>query len=139
MASSCRAARATSTIWWSVRRACSWSRRRPWPDASCASRTGPGDGPASVARLAGALLAEADEGPLPLVPAAQSAQALVELALMLPLVLGIVFGTIALSRLIQAQTAVVAVAHEAARAGSLGASPAEAVARMRQRVELVAP
>ena len=94
---------------------------------------------AEVDRLAGALLAEADEGPLPLVPAAQSAQALVELALMLPLVLGIVFGTIALSRLIQAQTAVVAVAHEAARAGSLGASPAEAVARMRQRVELVAP
>jgi hypothetical protein len=92
-----------------------------------------------VDRLVGALLAEADESPLHLVPAEQSAQALVELALMLPLVLAIVFGTVALSRLIQAQTAVVTVAHEAARAGSLAVSAEDAVARMQHRVELVAP
>src|SRR5207245_7229531 len=92
-----------------------------------------------VDQLVGALLSETDDSPFHSVPAAQSAQALVELALMLPLVLAIVFGTVALSRLIQAQTAVVAVAHEAARAGSLGVSAEDAVRRMRQRVELVAP
>jgi len=92
-----------------------------------------------VDQVVGALLAEADDGPLHIMPAAESAQALVEVALLLPLVLAIVFGTVALSRLIQAQTAVVAVAHEAARAGSLGVSPDDAVERMRRRVELVAP
>ena len=86
-----------------------------------------------------ALLAEADEVPIVLPSAAQSAQALVECALILPLVLALVFGTVALSRVIQAQTAVVAVAHEAARAGSLGASDADAAERMRQRAALVAP
>jgi Nuclease-related domain/TadE-like protein len=92
-----------------------------------------------VDRLVGALLAEAEAGPIRVVPAAQSAQALVECALILPLVLALLFGTVALSRVIQAQTAVVAVAHEAARAGSLAASGADAVARMRQRARLVAP
>ena len=92
-----------------------------------------------VDQVVGALLAEAGAGPINVVPAAQSAQALVECALILPLVLAVLFGTVALSRVIQAQTAVVAVAHEAARAGSLGASNADAAQRMRQRAALVAP
>jgi membrane protein implicated in regulation of membrane protease activity len=68
----------------------------------------------------------------------QSAQALVELALLLPVALALVFGTIALSRLVQTQTAVIAVAHETARAGALGRSPQDAVIRMRERMALVA-
>jgi hypothetical protein len=92
--------------------------------------------PDEVAAVVEALLVEADERR---VPVSQSAQALVEAALALPLVLSLVFGTLALSRIIQAQTAVVAVAHEAARAGALAASPDDAVNRMRRRVELVAP
>jgi hypothetical protein len=71
--------------------------------------------------------------------AAQSAQALVELALALPLVLALLFGTLALSRVVQAQTAVVALAHEAARAGALATGPDDAVDRMRHRLNLVAP
>jgi hypothetical protein len=71
--------------------------------------------------------------------AAQSAQAMVELALTLPLVLALLFGTLALSRVVQAQTAVVSLAHEAARAGALATGPEDAVDRMRQRVDLVAP
>jgi Nuclease-related domain/TadE-like protein len=70
---------------------------------------------------------------------AQRAQALVEVALLLPVILALVFGTLALSRLIQAQTALVAVAHEAARAGALGDDPADAIERMQRRVDLVAP
>src|SRR5439155_9921819 len=70
---------------------------------------------------------------------AQSAQALVEVALTLPLILSLVLGTVALSRIVQAQTAVVAVAHEAARAGALASDPDDAVSRMRRRVDLVAP
>lgn len=69
----------------------------------------------------------------------QTAQAVVELALALPLVLALAFGTLALSRLVQAQTAVVAVAHEAARAGALAPNAQEAVDRIRQRATLVAP
>jgi hypothetical protein len=71
--------------------------------------------------------------------AEQSAQALVEVALVLPLVLALLFGTLALSRVVQAQTAVVAIAHEAARAGALATGPDDAVERMRRRVDLVAP
>jgi hypothetical protein len=72
-------------------------------------------------------------------PARQSAQALAELAIVLPIVLALVFGTLAVSRIVQARTAAIAVAHEAARAAALADSPAEAVDRMRQRAELVAP
>ncbi|HEX8969392.1 MAG TPA: nuclease-related domain-containing protein, partial [Chloroflexota bacterium] len=68
-----------------------------------------------------------------------SAQALVEVALVLPVVVSLVFGTIALSRYVQTETAVIAVAHEGARAAALANDPREAVARMRQRVTLVAP
>jgi hypothetical protein len=71
--------------------------------------------------------------------AAQSAQAMVELALALPLVLALLLGTLALSRVVQAQTAVVALAHEAARAGALATGPDDAVDRMRHRLDLVAP
>ena len=68
-----------------------------------------------------------------------TAQALVELALALPVVLALAFGTLAMSRLVQAQTAVVAVAHEAARAGALAPSAQDAVDRIRERAALVAP
>ena len=72
-------------------------------------------------------------------PVRQSAQALAELAIALPLMLALVFGTMVVSRLVQARTATIAVAHEAARAAALANTPAEAVERMRQRAELVAP
>jgi hypothetical protein len=93
--------------------------------------------PAEVEAVVAALLEEARADPLR--AARRSAQALVELALMLPVVLALVFGTIVVSRLVQTRTAVIAVAHEAARAGALANSPAEAATRMRQRAELVAP
>jgi hypothetical protein len=70
---------------------------------------------------------------------AQSAQALIEVALAVPVVLALVFGTLALSRIVQAQTAVVAVAHEAARAGALAMNQGDAIERMRRRADLVAP
>jgi hypothetical protein len=54
-------------------------------------------------------------------------------------VLGLLFGTVVLSRIVQAQTAVVAVANEAARAGALADTPAHAVERMQQRADEVAP
>jgi hypothetical protein len=69
----------------------------------------------------------------------QSAQALVEMALLLPVVLALVFGTIAISRIVQTRTAVIGVAQEAARAAALASSPTDASARMRARAELVAP
>jgi hypothetical protein len=46
---------------------------------------------------------------------------------------------VALSRVIRGQAAVVAVAHEAARAGALGSGPADAANRLVQRALLVAP
>jgi hypothetical protein len=95
--------------------------------------------PAEVEAVVNVLLLEADERRLPMTTRAQSAQGLIEAALTLPLVLSLLFGTLALSRVIQAQTAVVAVAHEAARAGALASSPDDAISRMRQRVDLVAP
>ena len=95
--------------------------------------------PAEVEAVVNALLVEANERRLLLSHRVQSAQALVEAALTLPIVLSLVFGTLALSRIVQAQTAVVAVAHEAARAGALASTPDEAVTRMRRRVDLVAP
>jgi TadE-like protein len=69
----------------------------------------------------------------------RSAQALVEMALLLPVVLALVFGTIAISRIVQTRTAVIAVAQEAARAAALASSPTDASARMRARATLVAP
>jgi len=57
----------------------------------------------------------------------------------LPIVLALVFGTLAVSRVVQARTAAIAIAHEAARAAALADSPEQAVDRMRQRAELVAP
>jgi hypothetical protein len=93
--------------------------------------------PADVDTVARALLDEADQQVRPTLR--QSAQALVEFALLLPLVLALVFGTIAVSRTVQTQSAVIAVAHEAARAGALGRNPQDAVERMRERVTLVAP
>ncbi|HEV7661941.1 MAG TPA: NERD domain-containing protein [Chloroflexota bacterium] len=69
---------------------------------------------------------------------AQSAQALVEAALALPIVVALLFGTLALSRVVQAQTAVTAVAHETARAGALAMTADDAVERMRTRASLVA-
>jgi uncharacterized membrane protein len=77
--------------------------------------------------------------PLPRLPVRQPAQALVELALLLPVVLVLVFGTIGMSRYVQTHAAVVAVAHEAARAGALASSSSDAIERMRQRAQLVAP
>jgi hypothetical protein len=102
---------------------CSHTPRRPLP-------------PLEVDAIAAALLAEAGWRGERM---AQSAQALVELALGLPLVLALLFGTVALSRVVQAQTAVVAVAHEAARAGALADTPSAALVRMRERADEVAP
>jgi hypothetical protein len=95
--------------------------------------------PDEVEAVVEALLVAGQEHRLPVTASVQSAQALAEAALALPLVLSLLFGTLALSRIIQAQTAVVAVAHEAARAGALARSPDDAVDRMRRRVDLVAP
>jgi hypothetical protein len=95
--------------------------------------------PDEVERVVDALLAEGNErAPRPL-HQAQSAQAMVEAALALPVVLAVLFGTLALSRLVQAQTGLVSIAHEAARAGSLGSSPTDAIDRIQRRVDLVAP
>lgn len=80
------------------------------------------------------LLAESHARPL-----ARSAQALVEMALALPVVLALVFGTVALSRVVQAHSAIVAIAHEVARAGALGANQADALKRMQLRASEVTP
>lgn len=89
-----------------------------------------------VEAIVAALLAETEWRPR---PAAQSAQALVELALGVPIVLALLFGTVALSRIVQAHSAVVVIAHEVARAGALGNSAADALLRMQDRVQEVAP
>jgi len=90
--------------------------------------------PVDVADITEVLLAESHARPL-----ARSAQAVVEMALALPIVLALVFGTVALSRVVQAHAAIVAVAHEVARAGALGANPTDAVNRMRARAIEVTP
>jgi hypothetical protein len=69
----------------------------------------------------------------------QPAQAVVELALLLPVVLSLAFGIVAVSRVVQARSAVLAVAHEAARAGALGRTPQDAIDRLRERAAQVAP
>ncbi len=93
--------------------------------------------PQEVDAIVAALLAEAQ--PRHVEPARQTAQALVELALVLPVVMLVVFGTIGVSRYVQARVAVIGVAHEAARAGALASSPSDAVDRIRQRTVSVAP
>jgi len=93
--------------------------------------------PAEVTAVLEALLEDARVAPKDV--QRQSAQALVEMALLVPLVLALVFGIVAVSRLVQAQTAVVAVAHEAARAGALARTPQDAIERMHERAALVAP
>jgi hypothetical protein len=62
----------------------------------------------------------------------------VELALVLPLLLGFVFGVVALSRLVQAQLALVAVVEETARAGALADQRAQVAPRAIQRGTTVA-
>ena len=57
----------------------------------------------------------------------------------LPVLLALVFGIVALSRVLQAHSAVVTVAHEVARAGALGLSPEDAHRRMLLRAEEVVP
>ena len=58
--------------------------------------------------------------------AAQRGNALVETALVLPLLLLPAFGVVGVGRVVQAQMAVSAVAREAARAAALADNPAEA-------------
>ncbi len=90
--------------------------------------------PTDTVEIAQALLGEQHERPL-----ARSAQALVEMALALPVLLAMVFGIVALSRVVQTHSAIVAVAHEVARAGALGSSQADALSRMQARVRDVTP
>ena len=61
-----------------------------------------------------------------------------EIAVLLPVVLALAFSTVAISRIVQSHSAVVAVAQEAARAGALANSPAEAKLRMQTRAASVA-
>jgi Nuclease-related domain/TadE-like protein len=72
------------------------------------------------------------------VPLARSAQAVVELALVVPLLLTLVFGMLALSRVVEAHSAIVTIAHEVARAGALGSSQQDALRRMNLRADEVA-
>ena len=71
-------------------------------------------------------------------PRWERGSALVETALVLPLLLLLAFGVIGVGRVVQAQMGVSAVAREAARAGALANSPAEATARGLARGEQVA-
>jgi hypothetical protein len=72
-------------------------------------------------------------------PLARTAQAVVELALVLPVLLALIFGILGLSRIVQAHSALVTVAHEVARAGALGRDPQDALVRMRARASEVTP
>ncbi len=90
--------------------------------------------PRDVDELVDALLADGAAG----VPAKQSAQAVVELALVLPALLAVVFGIVVVSRLVQTQMALVAVAQEAARAGALATTPESAAQSGVDRGEQVA-
>lgn len=60
-------------------------------------------------------------------------QAIVETALVLPLLLMLAFGVVAAGRVVQAQAGVSAVAREAARAAALASSPGAAAERGRAR------
>jgi Nuclease-related domain/TadE-like protein len=92
--------------------------------------------PREVEGIVGSLLAEMRQGQAE--PARHTAQAMVEMALLLPLVLVMIFTTLSISRIVQAETSVISVAHEAARAGALAQNSSEAVMRMRQRAAVVA-
>jgi hypothetical protein len=61
--------------------------------------------------------------------AAQKGQGLVETALVVPVLLSLAFGVVGVSRVVQAQLAVSAVAREAARGAALADSAADAAAR----------
>ncbi len=56
-------------------------------------------------------------------------QALVETALVVPVLLTLVFGLVGIGRVVEAQMGVIAVAREAGRAAVLADTPAEALAR----------
>jgi hypothetical protein len=60
---------------------------------------------------------------------AQRGQALLETALVLPMLLLLAFGVVGVGRVVQAQMRVSAVAREAARVAALAGTPAEASAR----------
>jgi nuclease-like protein/TadE-like protein len=92
--------------------------------------------PHEVVEVVGALLSESRTRP---VSRAAAAQALVEFALALPMLLALLFGTVALSRVVQAHSAIVAVAHDVARAGALASSPADARERMQERFDAIVP
>lgn len=68
----------------------------------------------------------------------QHGQALVETALVIPILLLLAFGVIGVGRLVQAQLGVSAVARESARAAALANEPAEAIARGLARGQEVA-
>jgi hypothetical protein len=53
-------------------------------------------------------------------------------------ILLLTFATLAISRVVQAHSAVVTVAHEAARAGALASNPQDAAVRMQNRAATVA-
>jgi hypothetical protein len=91
--------------------------------------------PGEVDEVVASLLNGADGAPL---RTAQTAQALLEVALAVPVVLMVLVGVVGLSRLVQAQSGLVTVVHEAARAGALGFDPVDAEQRARQRADLVA-
>jgi Flp pilus assembly protein TadG len=61
--------------------------------------------------------------------ARRSGQALVEAAVVIPMLLLLAFGIVAVGRVVQAQMGVSAVAREASRAAALANDPAEAVDR----------
>ena len=63
---------------------------------------------------------------------------MLETALVLPVLLTLAFGVIGVSRVLQAHTAVAAVAREAARSGALADTPADAVSRGMARGQEVA-
>ena len=68
----------------------------------------------------------------------QRAAALIETALVLPVILLLVFGVIGVDRLIQARIAVSAVAHEAARSAALANTATEASQQGMARAQEVA-
>jgi Nuclease-related domain/TadE-like protein len=85
--------------------------------------------PQDVVDVTAALLQERVTG----LRLARSAQAIVELALVMPVLVSLVFGVVALSRIVQAHSAIVGIAHEVARAGALGSSAEDALRRMDMR------
>lgn len=97
---------------------------------------------ADVDAVVTALTSARSEIGRPTVPPAQSAQtaqALVELALALPVVVALVCGAIGLGRVVTTQLGLIGLAHDVARVGALAASPSDAVARMTNRMVTLAP